>query len=542
MAVVLAAIGVLAAAGSQLEDSPGPAGGAGARTPGTPAGATLTMAWSQAPGSLDPAFATDTTSANLAWNLFDPLVRLGPDLEPVPAAAQSWHVSEDGQTVTFRLRGDARWTNGGRVTARDYAYAWKRVLSPQTKSPLAERLYGIAGAEAYHTCVGDSCARLADRLGIRAVDARTLAVRLRGPRPWFVAETAHTAFLPVHASTVERYGEDWTEPETIVTNGPFVLESAGEETITLVKNRRFRAAALVALGRVVGRIVPDGRARVQAFDSGEVMALDGGPLPAADLPALRERREYEAYPMLGSYAYAFNLKSIRDVHQRRAMALAIDRNAILANVVQQDMSPATRFTPSAAPGFAQAEDSPWLPADGALSVARDELGRAAAVEEQVTLLHVDAPGNRALALAVRDAWSELGIETTLRARPAQDFLAFRGPLSRESVDLYQVELHYPFADAAPGLAVWACAADRNKSGFCRARFDALLVRASREEDPEIRRRLYVRAEQILSGPTGALPAVPIYWHTSANLETLAVQETFEVNALGQIDLAAVRRD
>ena len=542
MALVLAAVGVLAAAGSQLEDSPGRAGGAGAGSADEVAGWTLTLAWSRAPRSVDPAFATDTTGANLAWNLFDPLVRLGSGLEPLPAAAQAWEVSEDGRRVTFRLRRDGTWSNGGRVTARDYAYAWKRVLSPETASPLAERLFGIAGAEAYHTCVGDECERRGRRLGIRAVDARTLVVRLAAPRPWFVAETAHPAFLPVHASTVERYGADWTEPGRIVTNGPFLLEEADDETITLVKNRSFRAARRIEVGRVVGRILTNGRARVEAFDLGEVMALDGGSLPAADLPALRERREYASYASLGSYGYAFNLKSIRDAHQRRAMALAIDRAAIIQNVVQADMRAATRFTPSAVPGFAHAEASPWLPPGGAVSAARDELGRAASVEERITLLHVDTPGNRALALAARDAWRELGIETAIVARPPRDFLDFSGPLSRDSVDLYQVELRYPYADASYGLSVWACESERNKTGFCRAGFDDLLVEAAREDDVEARQRLYTRAEAILSGPLGALPAVPVYWHTAANLEALAIQPTFDVNPLGQIDLAAVRRD
>jgi ABC-type transport system substrate-binding protein len=155
---------------------------------------------------------------------------------------------------------------------------------------------------------------------------------------------------------------------------------------------------------------------------------------------------------------------------------------------------------------------------------------------------VDTPGNRALALAARDAWRELGIETAIVARPPRDFLDFSGPLSRDSVDLYQVELRYPYADASYGLSVWACESERNKTGFCRAGFDDLLAEAGREADVEARQRLYTRAEAILSGPLGALPAVPVYWHTAANLEALAIQPTFDVNPLGQIDLAAVRRD
>jgi ABC-type transport system substrate-binding protein len=161
------------------------------------------------------------------------------------------------------------------------------------------------------------------------------------------------------------------------------------------------------------------------------------------------------------------------------------------------------------------------------------------VQERVTLLHVDAPGNRAIALALRAAWQQLGIETTIRARAAEGYLDFRGPLSRDSVDLYQLDLRYPFADAAPGLSLWTCRSDRNKTNFCRARFDELVADARREGDASARQVLATRAEEVLSGADGALPGIPIYWHTRTNLEALPVRETFAVSPLGQIDLAAV---
>ena len=539
IALVLGAVGLLAAAGSTLEQAPGPTRAPAPSTAASPAGETLTMAWSAAPGSLDPALADDATAASLVTNLFDGLVRLGPDLRPVPGAAQAWESSRSGRRYTFLLRSDMRWTDGSRVTARDYTYAWRRVLDPRTGSPLAPRLFAIAGAAAYNRCAGDACAALAREVGVHARDARTLVVDLAAPRPSFPAETAHRAFLPVHRSTVERLGARWAEADALVTNGPFRLESLDEGAVVLVKNRRFRAARSVALGRVVGRVITEPLARVQAFDAGEVMALDAGPLPGSDLPALREREEYEVYPALGSYAYAFNLATVRDVYQRRAMALAVDRAAILANVVGVDMLPATRFTPTVAPGFGHAEESPWLPANGDLSEARGSLRRAAAVKDSVTLVHVDAPGNREIALALRAAWRQLGIETTIRARDPDEYLAFRGPLSRDSVDLYQLELRYPYADAAPGLAIWTCRSDRNKTNFCRARFDEFMAEARREEDATARQALARRAEDVLSGPEGALPGIPIFWHTSTNLEALPVRDTFTVNPLGQIDLASV---
>src|ERR671925_129085 len=127
----------------------------------------ITVNWGTEPPSLDPGLATDVTSANILLNLMDPLVRLGPDLEPVPALARSWDV--DGDVVTFHLRPESRWTNGERVTAHDFVYSWKRTLSPQLAADYAYQFYGIVGAQAYNTCKS-GCAALRAKVGARALD------------------------------------------------------------------------------------------------------------------------------------------------------------------------------------------------------------------------------------------------------------------------------------------------------------------------------------------------------------------------------------
>ena len=539
IALVLLAGGALAAAGSQLEAVGGPGRPAAAPRSDNPGGGTLRIAWGAKPRSLDPAFATDRTAANVISNLMDPLVKLGDDLQPVPNLAKGWSVSADGRRVTFFLRAGGRWTNGERVTARDFEYAWKRALSPELDSPLAERLFALRGARAYHACRA-RCARLRGRVGVRAEGDLELHVTLRFRQPWFVGQTAHPAVLPVHAVSVARLGEAWTRPDNIVTSGPFRLAAYTGNTITLVKDRLWRNARSIAAGRIEGEVVTDPAARVQAFDSGDVMALDGSPLPATELPALRERREYETYPALGVYFYAFNLAAVNDVHQRRAMALAVDRRALVDFVSQSPDEPAARLLPATATRVGEpTQASSWLPPRGDLAAARKELDRAASVRRQITLLHFDEPGQREVAAAVRDAWRELGIETTIRSRPADEYLDFRGPLSRDSVDLYAVDRRYDYPDAMSGLAPWSCRAPENKTNFCNAGFDRLLSRARREPDGLAREAVYLEAEEILVGPDGRMPVLPLFRRAYPNLEALSVKDSFSVNALGQIDLSAV---
>ena len=453
MFCVLAAIGALAAAGSSLEDPEAPV-----RAPSPPRGSapldgkTLTIAFSRRPRSLDPAFATDRTSAILLLNMMDPLVRLGARLQPVPSLVRRWEYSDDGRTIRFALNRDGRWRNGEPVTADDIEFSWKRVLSPELDSPLAEQLFAIEGASAYHACVR-LCSELEDAVGVRALGRYAFEVKLAFAQPWFVAGMSRPAFLPVSRSAVERYGEDWDEPGTIVTDGAFALAGLTDTGVSLVKNPTWRAAATVALARVEGVFVPDAVARVQAFDEGRVQALDGGRLPETDLLALAERREYEAYPSLQTWQFAFNLTTISDVHQRRAMAAAINRKRIIDNVIQHGETPADRFvTDGLDPVGRTAPPSPWMPEDGDLDAAREELALAETPKEEITLLYVDSPGNRDAALALRDAWNALGIETTLRSSSRDTYMDFRGPLGEESVDVYQLEraAHGSRRRACPG--------------------------------------------------------------------------------------------
>ena len=161
------------------------------------------------PPSLDPGLATDTTSSNILLNIMDPLVKLGQDLKPTPSAAESFETSDDGLTVTFKLRDDLKWTNGDPVTAQDFVYSWKRTVSPKLHAGYAYEFYGIVGARDYNRCdpKKDDCAALAGKMGVKAVDKRTLQVTLTTPQPWFLQQVAHTSFLAVNKKAVEKFGD-----------------------------------------------------------------------------------------------------------------------------------------------------------------------------------------------------------------------------------------------------------------------------------------------------------------------------------------------
>nr|MBA3348767.1 peptide ABC transporter substrate-binding protein [Actinomycetota bacterium] len=331
---------------------------------------TITVNWGAEPPSLDPGLATDTTSSGILLSIMDPLLKLGEDLEPIPMLAESWDVSEDGLTVTFNLRDDGRWTNGDPVTAEDFEWSWKRTVSPELAADYAYQFYGIEGVQEYNGCE-KNCAALADKVGVNAVDDRTLEVTLTSPQPWFVQQIAHHSFLAVHRPTVEQFGDKWTEAANIVTNGPFLLDAwEHNANIDIVKNPDWRDAENVTLTRVNGRMITDGTTAVQAFEAGEVDVLLGG-LPPEEIPRLKETEDYQQYPGLGTYTYGFNVKTITDVKHLRAMSLSINRREIIDNIAQADQLPATGWTPEGMPGYDTINPaSPWLPENGDLEQAK----------------------------------------------------------------------------------------------------------------------------------------------------------------------------
>jgi oligopeptide transport system substrate-binding protein len=534
----------LVAAGCGGDDDEG-ASGTGAADTGEAAQAAeqvITVNWGTEPPSLDPGLASDVTSANILLNIMDPLVVLDEDLNPVPNAAESIERSDDGLTVTFTLRDDIKWTNGDPVTAEDYEWSWKRTVSPELGADYAYQFYGIEGAQEYNSCdpKKDDCAALADKMAVNAVDDKTLEVKLTSAQPWFEQQVAHHSFLAVNRKAVEQFGDKWTEPANIVTNGPFKLERwQHNSNIDIVKWDEWRNADDVTLTRVNGRMISDGLTAVQAFEAGELDVNNQPPSPD-EMARLKETPEYQQYPGLGTYYYGVNVKNIPDVKQRRAMSLAIPRQSIIDNVTQADQIPATGFTPEGMPGFDTINpDSPFTPAEGDMDQAKQLMGEVASPKKDITLYINDSPGHREIAVAIQAAWEELGIKSTIKQQEFQQYLEFLGPPPNADVDVYRLGWIGDFVDAINFLELWTCESGNNSTNYCNKDYDALIEQARSEKDNDARYELYAQAEDILFGENGDMPVLPIYFYTYNTLEKESVQDTFNINLLDQIDLTKV---
>jgi len=500
----------------------------------------ITINWGAEPPSLDPGLATDTTSSNVILNIMDPLVKLeGEELTPTPSLAESWDV--EGATVTFHLRDDGQWTNGDPVTAEDFEWSWKRTISPELAADYAYQFFGIKGAAEYNGCE-ENCDALRDQVAVEAVDDLTLRVELTSDQPWFIQQAAHHSFLAVHRPTVEQFGEKWTEAGNIVTNGPFQLARwEHNANLDLVKWADWRNADDVALERINGRMITEGTTAVQAFEAGEVDEVGAlGGLPPEELPRLKGLPEYEQTPSLGTYYYGINTENIPDVNQRRAMSLAIDRRTIIDNIAQADQLPATGFTPSGMPGYDTiTPSSEWLPESGDIERAKELMEQVQNPVTDVTLVINDAPGHRDIAVAVQSMWAELGIETEIQQQEWAQFLESLGPPPARSTDAYRLGWIGDFVDAINFLELWTCDSGNNNTNWCNEEYDSLVEQARGTADEGERFDLYSQLEEVMFGPDGEVPIMPIYFYTNVSLQRESIKETYNQNLLDQIDLSEV---
>jgi len=505
-------------------------------------GGTLSVAIGSEPPSLDPGLATDTTSAYVVENINTPMIYLGPspDLKPEPGLAASWDVK--GPAVTLHLRNDVKWTDGTPVTANDVVWSWLRTISPQLGADYAYQFYGIKGAQEYNACkpsaANQQCDTLKNKVAITAPDKSTVKIELTSAQPWFMQQLSHTSFVPVNKASVDKWGEKWTEPGHIVTDGPFNLTQwKHDASLTLVKNPDWYDASRVKLDKVDLKIITEGATAEQAFAAGDVDVNDTG-WPPADTARLKSQDTYHQFPSLGIYYYGFNVKNITDVNQRKAMALAIDRTAITQHITQKGEVPATAVSPEGIPGAKTIDQDKFLSTTADLTEAQKYMAKVPNPVKDITLVFNNAPGHKEIAIAIQSNWKKLGLNVTLKQQDWPQFLQFLGPPPNPSVSVFRNGWIADFPDDINFLSVFECKSGNNSTNWCNPKFDDLLKQATATPDSAKRYELYRQAEALLTGPNGDMPIAPIYWYTFTDQQAPNVHG-YTANPMYTTDLTKV---
>lgn len=469
------------------------------------------------PADLDPQTVTSTNDSKIIQALFDPLVSYEPGtLAPVPGLAERWEISPDGLVYTFHLRADAKWSNGDPLTAQDCVESWKRILSPALGAEYAYFLYLLRGAEAFHK--GQT--RDFGTVGARAADARTLVVTLAYPAPYFLQILLNSPWRPVHVRSIAAVGDPlqrgtkWTLPGALVGSGPFVLkEWSLNRRVVVEKSPTYWDRARVRLNAIHFYPIDQMDAEERAFRAGQLHLTWAVPLAKVQ-PLQREGAPtLRLDPLLETHFFRLNTRvaPLDDVRVRRALALAVDRDALATKILPGGRQPAPTFVPSFLAGYTPPARRAYDPEAARRLLAEAGFPGGKGFPALEVLFH-NAEILRLVSEALQQAWRrELGIEirlanqekkTVFARRRAGDFQLVLGTWTAD------------YLDATTFLDMWRSDSGNNQTGWADPAYDALGDRANTIADPAARAAVLAQAEALV---LDAAPIIPVYFNSHVYL-------------------------
>jgi oligopeptide transport system substrate-binding protein len=464
--------------------------------PGTPLAARQEMVRNNGvePESLDPALIESANAFNILVDVFESLTALDNHSKVVPGVAESWQQT-DPTTWVFKLRKNARWSNGEPVTAQDFVYGWRRFVDPKNAAPLASAL----GAYIFNATAITQGKLPVTALGVRAIDAGTLEVKTPGPLPFLPYLLQAPQFAPEPRATIERYGRDWTKPANIVSNGAFLLRDWQiNSKVILEKNPKYWDAASVALTRVTYLPVEDNNADLKLYQSGEDDMTSSVPPGAFMSLKAQYPRELHNSAMIAMRFYALNNGDplLKDVRVRKALSLVIDREILAGKVTADGEAPVYGLSVKGNEGVdpVRYDWADW-PMDKRVAEARKLLAEAGVKPgTRLRFAYNTNDYNKKTAIFVASEWkTKLGLDTEMESMEYKVLIR-----KRQSAD-YQVARHgwIPgFADITGFLMLVECGNDANDNKSCDKAADALIHQAEATADAVRRRALMTQAVRL----------------------------------------------
>jgi oligopeptide transport system substrate-binding protein len=454
------------------------------------------------PDSLDPA--QGGFGYQEFFSLYEPLVDAYSSTEITPLAAESWEISEDGTTYTFKLREGLMWSDGEPVTAEDYRQSFLRQLNPDTAAYTVQEFFPIRNGQAYNSGeITDP-----ELVGLSAPDDLTLIIELEEPTPFFLSYLGNSNYLPVRVDLIEQYGDQWMEAGNHVGNGPYMLTEWDHNQIMVFERNPFYTGIWqdsIAVDRIEFVLIADAwNQAVPAFEAEEV---DVAIAPASELPRLLDDPEYadmiNPVPIAGSVILIMDTKNAPTDNTlvRQALSLSIDRETLANNVLRGAFSPAVSLSP---PQLASHNPNEAFGYQYNPELAQELLAEAGYPggegfpEFEVTYWSVDRA--QLVMQAVQAMWSaNLGIDVTLNPLEPGAMREWRISRNEQS---FQMQYGLNWAGIQDASEFQNALFDPDNS-LKRSRFDdadyvALIREALVETDPEARTQMYQQAEAIIN--------------------------------------------
>jgi oligopeptide transport system substrate-binding protein len=473
------------------------------------------------PESVDPHKARSVQAGVVLRDIGEGLLSYSPTGELVAGAAKEWSISDDGLVYTFRIREDARWSNGDAVTAEHFAFSLRRLVDPATAAFYSFMIADVLNAR---QIVGGELPP--SELGVEAPDDHTLVVTLERPTPYLLSLLTSPSTFPVHPGSIAEHGDAFTRDGNLLSNGAYKLDSwEPGSALALSRNEQYWNNAATAIDEVRYHVITQEMAQLNRYRAGELDITDV--VPPDSFAKVREDYPDELHvaPYLGVYYYGFNLTKPpfkENPELREALSLAIDRDALVAKITGRGEVAAYSWVP---PGVENYEPRRFNYADQTQDErnahARRLLAEAGYGPDNplsFELRYNTSDTQQRIALAVQAMWKDvLGVEATLINEEFQVLLA-----NVAAADVTQVFFSSwigDYNDAHTFLSIMESGNSSNMPRYSSAEFDDQMRRAAEQIDP-MRRRLYLEeAERVLLSDH---PVIPLYFYVSKHLVGLNV--------------------
>ncbi|MFM2483547.1 ABC transporter substrate-binding protein [Celerinatantimonas yamalensis] len=466
------------------------------------------------PETLDPQLIEGMPAMHIAVQLFEGLVNLDANGKVTPGVATSWE-NKGNKEFIFHLRHDAKWSNGKSVTAQDFVYAWRRLVTPKLASPYAYYLQ-LTGIDNVDAIVNGK--KAPDTLGVKAIDRYTLKVTLAKQVPYFVKMMACTAVFPVYPPAVEKWGDQWTQPKHMVSNGAYKLSKwVVNSQIVMTRDPDYWNNSKTVISKVTMLPIADSVAAMNRYFAGEI---DISKFPVEQYKHLKkdDPNQLRITGALGSYYYSFNMKKapFNDIRVRKALSYAIDRNIITKDILAQGQLPAYTLTPASVDGFTPPTPAyaTWSQAKR-LKVARQLMSEAGYGQQgkhlNVTILYNTNNINKKLALAIGQMWKQLGVNVHLEN---QEWKSYLQTLQQQKFDVARTDWYGDYNEPSTFLSLLTTNNVQNNPKYANPKYDALINTAMHTASVKKRAEDYRQAELLLAKD---MPIAPIYQFVNARL-------------------------
>ncbi|HNP65214.1 MAG TPA: peptide ABC transporter substrate-binding protein [Woeseiaceae bacterium] len=469
--------------------------------------AILSRAISTDPETLDIHKARSLQALDVLRDLGEGLVSHTATGELTPGVAESWEMSADGLSYTFKLRADARWSTGEAVTAGDFVFAVKRLKDPATGAFYAQFLNDVTRLE--------------------AVDDQTLLIRLAQPTPYLLSLLTHPATFPLHAGSFATHGDRFARPGNLVSNGAYrLVDWVPGSVITLKRNEHYWNNVNTAIDEVRHLVLVQESTQLARYRAGEIDITST--VPSENFAQTRKvfGSELRIAPYQNVYYYGYNLRKppFKDNQKlRQALSMAINRDVLVEKVLGRGETPAYSWVPTGINGYVPTVFSyTGLTQEERNQIAR-RLYKEAGFGEQnpleVEIRYNSSDTHRAIAVAVQSMWRDaLGFDATLVNEEFQVLLA--NIRAGEVTQVFRSSWVGDYDDAHTFLSVFQSDNSANDPGYSSKEFDKLMMRASKQVDPDLRRAYLEEAERVLLEDH---PVIPIYFYVSKHLVSPRVE-------------------